>query len=301
MNISPTLIGLIKLTRWKEHVPYTIPLTLAGSLMAISANDLSLDWKALAMIVANIVAMSFAFIINDVADAPDDSLDKKKKAHNMISSGIISAKIGYLVAALTALISLGLFALGGWWAFVSGALTVLLCHVYSAYPFRLKAKPVTDVLSHAFMLSGLLVMTGYFAYDTQPGLAWFVIASTTFFSAYGQFYQQIIDVVVDTKAGLKNTVVVLGQVRTRFLMRLAALCGIGSLVIAIVAGVFPWWLGIVGLGSGAVLALFPWNTDMRGYTGSRSGRLHKPVLIVLNLMMAAWAMAHVPALAFLGM
>ena len=153
--------------------------------------------------------------INDVADAPDDALNPKKKLNNVISSGILSPREGNIASATTFALSLALFSLGGSWTLIWGGLMLVLCYMYSAYPFRLKARPITDVLSHILMLSGLLVMTGYFTYDSSPGMAWFVIAGATLFSAYGQFYNQVDDYEVDKEAGLKNTVVLLGKTGTR--------------------------------------------------------------------------------------
>ena len=193
------LSGLIRLTRWREHVPFTIPLTIIGAMLAVQANAVSVDWRLAAVLVANVLAMSFAFMINDVEDAPDDALNPKKRLHNVISSGVLTRREGLFYTWLTFIIALVLYALGSGWTLLWGAVTLVMCYLYSAHPFRLKARPVTDVLSHALMLSGLLVMTGYFIYGSYPGVAWYVIAAATLFSAYGQFYNQIDDYEVDNK------------------------------------------------------------------------------------------------------
>ena len=92
-----------------------------------------------------------------------------------------------------------------------GGLTLALCYLYSAHPFRFKARPISDVLSHALMLSGLLIAAGYFTYDADPGAVWLVIAAASLFSAYGQFYNQVVDYDVDKAAGLKNYRCAAGQ------------------------------------------------------------------------------------------
>lgn len=286
--LSVKIRAIFKLTRWREHVPHTIPLALCGALMAVQQNDTVVDWRLLAVIIANILTQSFAFIINDVEDAPDDALNPKKRAHNAISNGELSRREGMLLSAVTALIALALFAIGGMGAFLSGVLMVVLCYLYSAYPFRLKARPVTDVVSHALMLSALIIMTGYFSYSDEVGSAWLIFLAGFLFSAYGQFYNQIDDYEVDKEAGLRNTVVLLGKRGTQALMYGSL---IGAAILAIVAisqGLFPAWLGVVGVIGVFVSSLFTWETDMRGNPAVGSGAVQKPALLVLNLIMLVW-------------
>jgi len=284
INVS----AFIKLTRWREHLPHTIGLALCGALMAVHLTQSVLDWRLVAVILANVLAQSFAFIINDVEDAPDDALNPRKKAHNAISNGDISRREGMWFSGLTALASLALFAVGGLWTFAFGALMLALCYLYSAYPFRLKARPVSDVLSHALMLSALIVMTGYFSYHAAPGVAWLVILAAFLFSAYGQFYNQIDDYEVDKAAGLQNTVVLLGKRGTQILMYGSLLGAAIFITIAAIGGAFPSWLGMVGIIGVAISAMFTWETDMRGNPAEGSGSIQKPALLIMNLMMAIW-------------
>lgn len=280
--------AVIRLTRWREHVPFTIPLTVVGAMLAINSHQLVLDWRLLFVTLANILAMCFAFMINDVIDAPDDALNPKKKARNPISSGILSCREGMWLSGLTFAVALMLYASGGGWAFSIGTLTLVLCFVYSMPPFRLKARPVTDVTSHALMLSGLLVMAGYFTYHNAPGAAWLVILSAICFSAGGQFYNQIDDYEVDKAAGLKNTVVLLGKTPTLILMYVCMGGAAVFMIAAILAGAFPAWLGTVALITAFVTALFTWDTDMRGNKADMSGAVQKPGLMIANIVTLLW-------------
>jgi len=277
-----------QLTRWREHVPYTIPLVIGGAMFAVQLKGIQLDWRLLAVVFANILAMAFAFMINDIEDAPDDALNENKKAHNVISSGILSITEGSIAAAVAFALSLILYAIGGWWAFGLGGTTLVLSYLYSAYPFRLKARPITDVVSHALMLSGLLVMSGYFTYDAWPGPAWLVIIGMTLFSAYGQFYNQVADYEVDKEAGLKNTVVLLGKLPTQILMYGSLAGAIITLIMAAFYNVFPAWLGTVTVITIFSVSLFVWETDMRGNRTEGSGALQKPGLLIANLVMLMW-------------
>lgn len=280
--------ALLKLTRWREHVPFTIPLTVVGGLLAIYQNNLVLDARLALVTVANILAMCFAFMVNDVVDAPDDALTPRKKARNPVSNGTLTLNEANIATYGTLIASFALYMLAGGWAMVMGGITLGLCYFYSVPPLRLKARPVTDVVSHALMLSGLLIMAGYFTYDMAPGISWAVIGAAIAFSAGGQFYNQIDDYEGDKAAGLRNTVVLLGKGGTMILMYACLLGAFILMGIAIAGGAFPPWLGTVLIISVFVCLLFTWEFDMRGNPAEASGKVQKPALLVANMVSLLW-------------
>jgi len=288
IDTQTKLKALLKLTRWREHVPFTIPLTVVGGLLAISQHNLTLDARLVLVTIANILAMCFAFMVNDVIDAPDDALTPRKKARNPVSNGTLTPTEANVATYGTLLVAFVLYLLAGGWALLIGGLTLALCYFYSVPPLRLKARPVTDVVSHALMLSGLLIMAGYFAYDTAPGSAWAVIAAAIAFSAGGQFYNQLDDYEGDKAAGLRNTVVLLGKSGTLLLMYGCLLSAVALIGVAIVDKVFPSWLGTVLIIAAFVCALFTWETDMRGNLAEASGKIQKPALLVANMVALLW-------------
>ncbi len=206
-SIGKQLIGLIRLTRWKEYVPFTIPLTVLGALLANQA----LDWRLVAITAANILAVAYAFMINDIEDAPDDAVDPDRAARNPIAMGEISRRTGWTASGLVGLMAAALYACGGWWVLGIGVITLLLSHFYSWKPVRLKAWPVADVTSHALMLSGLLFLAGYFTYGSEPGWVWLVALAAILVSVYGQLYNQLRDYDMDKAAGLHNTAIIVGE------------------------------------------------------------------------------------------
>jgi 4-hydroxybenzoate polyprenyltransferase len=281
--------GLIRLTRWKEYVPFVVPLTILGALLAARPNDIQLDWRLIVVTLGNILAVAYAFMINDIEDAPDDARDPARAARNPISTGEIGVRIGYAACRIVAALTLILYALGGVWALGIGIVTLLLSHLYSWKPVRLKAWPVTDVVSHSLMLSGLLLLAGYFTYHTQPGIVWFVAASVTLVSVYGQLYNQLRDYEMDKAAGLYNTAIILGENNTRRVMYLAIGFAAACMLAAILQGAFPLWLGVVLLLSIPVSMLFRSQTDMRGGVAvDVSGGLQLQSLVVANLTVAVW-------------
>ncbi|HLV33890.1 MAG TPA: prenyltransferase, partial [Spirillospora sp.] len=262
--IKDQLRGLIRLTRWKEFIPFVIPLTILGSLLAAQPRDIFLDWRLIVVTAANIMAVAYAFMINDIEDAPDDARDPSRAARNPIASGEIGVRMGYAACRIVAAITLILYAFGGLSVFLIGAATLLLSHFYSWRPVRLKAWPVTDVVSHSLMLSGLLLLAGYFIYDEQPGIVWLVAAAVTLVSVYGQLYNQLRDIEMDKAAGLYNTAILLGEANARRAMYLAIGLAAVCMLTAIVRMVFPLWLGLALLVSIAISMLFRPQADMRG-------------------------------------
>lgn len=286
--------GLVRLTRWKEYVPFVIPLTVLGALLAARPHGVFLDWRLLAVTAANILAVAYAFMINDIEDAPDDALDPARAARNPITSGEIGVRMGYAACRLVAAVTLILYALGGVWTLGIGLATLFLSHMYSWRPVRLKAWPVTDIVSHSLMLSGLLLLAGYFIYDAQPGIVWFVAASATLVSVYGQLYNQLRDYEMDKAAGLWNTAIILGERSTRWVMYLSVGLAAACLLAAIVQGAFPLWLGLVLLVSIPVSMFFRSDTDMRGGEAVEiSGGLQMQGLLVVNLTIGVWLVSAI--------
>lgn len=288
-SLAQQLRGLIRLTRWKEYLPFVIPLTIVGALMAARPHGINLDLRLVAVTIANILAVAYAFMINDIEDAPDDALDPARAARNPITTGEIGVRIGYAACRVVAAATLIAYAFGGLEVLAIGIVTLLLSHFYSWRPVRLKAWPVTDVVSHSLMLSGLLFIAGYFIYHDAPGIVWLVAASVTLVSVYGQLYNQLRDYDMDKAAGLFNTAIVLGENNTRWLMySVVALAG-AFMVGAITQGVFPLWLGVVALAGVPISMMMRSKTDMRGTAViDQSGVVQVQALVIFNMIAIVW-------------
>jgi 4-hydroxybenzoate polyprenyltransferase len=266
-----------------------VPLTLIGALLAAKPHNTPLDFRLVTVILANILAVAYAFMINDIEDAPDDARDPDRAARNPITTGEIGARMGYAACRVVAAITLIAFAFGGLTVFLIGAATLLLSHLYSWRPVRLKAWPVTDVVSHSLMLSGLLLLAGYFLYDDQPGIVWLVAIGVTLVSVYGQLYNQLRDFEMDKAAGLHNTAILLGEANARRAMYLAVGLGGLCLLAAIIQQLFPLWLGLALLGSIAISMWVRPRADMRGtQTIEITGAAQIPALLAVNMTVVIW-------------
>ncbi len=289
MNVK--MRGVVRLTRWKEHVPTVIPLTIIGAILAIQAQPgKTLDWRLIPVLLGNILVVAYAFMINDIEDAPDDAREAARAARNPVANGELSILEGWLASGAAAVISLLLFALGGVWPLVFGGLTLLLSHLYSWKPIRLKAYPVADVVSHSLMLSGLLFLAGYFTYDNAPGTVWLVALAVTFISCYGQLYNQIRDFDMDTLAGLKNTAIMIGKRNAERLMYVFVGLAISFFVFALLTSVIPLWVVIFVLVATPIILFFVRTKgDARGSSHvGVAGDVQVPFIVLANAVTFVW-------------
>ena len=289
-----TLSGLLALSRWKEFLGFVIPLTLLGSLLGTQEGNLGLDFKVIVVLIGNLLAVAYAFMLNDIEDAADDSLDPKKKLRNPVSSKRVSKTLAYRACFLTALLTLIFYSLAGLWVLWIGLATLLLSHFYSWKKVRLKAWPVVDIVSHSLMLSGLLILSGYYAYETSPGVVWFVIAGAILFSVYGQLYNQLRDFKVDKRAGLKNTAIMVGQDNTQMLLYISLLLGVICLAFATYKGVFPVWIGLIAIASGILTKKYRAKTDIGGTAAiDVTATFQLQAELVVNATVLSWLAVEV--------
>lgn len=290
MNYHNQINALIKLSRWKEHIPFTIPITLLGALIAAYANQSPLDWRIAVVVLANILVVTYAFMINDIEDAPDDARDPERAKRNPISNGDLSSRRAYIMSALVALAAMLCFAVGGERVLLTGLGTLLASHLYSWRLVRLKAWPLTDVTSHSLMLGGLLFLAGYFAYASEMTIgSWLMFGAITLGSIHGQLHYQVRDYELDKLAGLYNTCIALGVSRTRVLLWFVAGLVVLLALLAIFSGVMPQWVLLLALLAAVTGAFVRPASDMRGDTAEEnSGKLQQGTLLAFNVMTSGW-------------
>jgi len=283
--------GLVRLTRWKEHIPFVLPLTALGAIMAAQASGTRLDGKLWIVALANVLTTSYSFMINDIEDAADDARDARRAARNAIACGELTSAQGWAASLATAALALGLYGVLGGWPLVLGAFMMALGHLYSWKRVRLKSLPVADVVSHSLMLGGLLYLTGYFAYGGHTGPFWLITIAVTAVSAYGQFYNQLRDLELDQAAGLRTTTILLGARMARALMFGSAALASILLLYALWTGLVPVWVALTGaliFGLVVQFVRIP-NIDARGGTAlDAGGGLQIQGLIAVNASVAIW-------------
>lgn len=255
-----TLNGLLKLTRFDEYVFFVVVTTLLG----VASAGGRVDWRFLVVLLANWTAVGYAFMINDIEDAPDDALSSKKINRNPVSAGLITPKTARLWTFIVGAISAVLFALLGTWPFLFGLLSLILGFLYSYRGVRLKTIAFLDVLSHCLMLAGLQYLTGYFTYTTVLVRNWlwpflFVVC----ISIYGELYNEIRDFEGDQAAQLRHTAIILGSRTSHILMLAILMLGVLSGIVSFLfINLIPFWVFIV-MTILAILFLFPQVIKLR--------------------------------------
>lgn len=274
--LPKTLKGLAKLTRFDEYVYFVIITTLLG----VAAARGHFDWRMLVLIPANWLAVGFAFMINDVEDAPDDALSQKKADRNPISAGLITPKTARVASFLTGLLAAALFAVLGLWPFIFGLITLVLGYLYSYRGVRLKTMALLDILSHCLMLAGLQFLCAYFTYATRLERNWFwPFIFVMAISIYGELYNEIRDIEGDRQANLQHTAIILGERAAHILMTIVLVIGIfAGAVSLILIELIPLWVFFL-MAVLAALFVLPKALRIRRNDSSMAiqGSLQKPL------------------------
>lgn len=235
--------GFIRLVRFKEYLFFVTITTLMGA----AAGYGTFGWRLMGVLFANLLAVAFAFMINDVEDAPDDALNPAKILRNPVSAKHISRKEALYATWLTGGLSALMFSLLGFWSFITGMITLVIGFLYSWRKPRLKNLPFIDMLSHCMMLAGLQYLAAYLAFQPAPFIRWFFpMMMVVCISLYGELFNEMRDYDHDLKAGLKHTAALLGFKATYWLMMSSLFVGISSMVITFfVVKLVPGWVLIL--------------------------------------------------------
>ncbi len=278
------LRGILRLTRCREYIWFVVVTTSLGVIAAYGP----VDWRLAVILLANELAVGFAFMINDVEDAADDALDPNKCRRNPVSASLLTPRTAYAASLAVAILSAMLFALLGRGPFLVGAATLAIAFLYSWRPVRLKAIPFVDLISHALMLAGLQFIASYVTFGAAfgPRFYW-PLAMVLAISAYGELYNELRDLEGDERAGVTHTASWLGADMARRLATGCALGGVGAGFgsLFFVQLVPLWVIGLLALAAAVLLARPVWLLQRQGGLSRKTtfvaaqAPLHKPVEI----------------------
>jgi 4-hydroxybenzoate polyprenyltransferase len=232
--------ALIRLTRHQEYFCFVIVTTLLGA----SSADGTFGWQMMGVLLANWLVVAFAFMINDVEDAPDDALNPAKMLRNPVSARALSPRLAGGASYFVGFISLLVYLPLGVYPFSIGAICLITSFLYSWRGVRLKTIPVLDMVSHSLMLAGFQFLAAYFTFDPGPLSRWlFPFLFLVAFSMYGVLFNQLRDLEWDLQAGVTHTTSVLGpRLAYRLMMSLLSLGIISALVTVFVIHLIPTWV-----------------------------------------------------------
>jgi len=279
--------GARRLTRFREYIWFVLVTTLLGA----AAGGGSLGWPLIVVLAANWLAVGFAFMINDVEDAPDDALNPAKLNRNPVSSGDLTPRSArYLSFAAAGLAAAGYASLGRG-PFLWGALCLALAYFYSARHVRLKTIPVADLISHALMLAGLQFLAAWATFGGGAPWLWTLpLAFVMSISLYGQLFNELRDLEGDVLAGVRHSASVLGTRAAQALMIACISVGAASGILTIVvAHLIPLWVILVMVVIAALLALPHLLRVRRSQSAIElQAPFQKPLEVAGALALATW-------------
>jgi len=193
-----------------EFYPFILIFGILSTRTYINVTSVVTAVSVLLLLIAS-------FIINDVEDSEDDAKDPKKVKRNPISAGIITKKEGYVFYFIVNLLALIPLILINLQVFLIGLLTAIIGYIYSCKPFRLKSRPIVDVLSHGFFLAGAqVIIFGLLPQNSTDNKTLLTFFGLYLFSMGGDLYNEVRDWKVDREVGLKNTASFLGYNLARY-------------------------------------------------------------------------------------
>jgi len=245
LMISQELRALIRLSRFRE---YTVQAALLG-LFAVRLAGGSWDGKVLAVLIANQVGLLYVYMLNDVEDAPDDALDPSKRVRNPIASGELSRMQGYSACSIAATLAVVLYAALGPTSFALGTAMLVIATIGTTRTFRLKGRFIIDVLWHGFVIGTAQFLIAFLSFSAAPNLAfWPSLVAVILFSMYIELWQEVRDLDIDYRAGLRTSAFVLGRRRVQQIASFIILTVCSLLLWALIArGIPVWFLGVWGI------------------------------------------------------
>ena len=287
LEVKRRLAGARRLTRFREYMWFVLVTTLLGA----AAGGGSFGWPLVVVLIANWLAVGFAFMINDVEDAPDDALNPAKQTRNPVSSGDLTPRTARLLSYLAAALAALLYASLGWRAMLWGWLCLALAYLYSARHVRLKTIPVADLVSHAMMLAGLQFLAAFDVFGAPQSWLWtFALVFVMSISLYGQLFNELRDLEGDVAAGVTHTASLLGPRAAHALMiSCFVVGGIGGVLTVAVAHLIPAWVVLVMASLAALLCVPPALKVRRTHTTIELQEpFQKPLEVAGALALATW-------------
>jgi 4-hydroxybenzoate polyprenyltransferase len=239
--MKKTLLAYYHLLRPREYLFFTLTYTLLGA----AATQSPFGWRWVLVFLANFFAVAFAFVFNQITDAPLDALSESDSAvRNPIATGELSFTISQISAVSLFVISIILYAFLGWKTLLAGLLTLVIGALYSWGGLRLKGIALLDLSAHCWLLATPVFLAGFFAQKSYSGSTLsFLLPFVLFISLFGQLTHESRNIPKLGLAQPQHSVLIHQRSRVHLLMMI--FLGIGSIcgVIALfIQQVIPIWV-----------------------------------------------------------
>ena len=171
--------------------------------------------------------MGGVYVLNQIVDR---ETDKRNEKLFLLSAGIVPLRLAALEMLFLLFVSLFLSIMLGGWIFLLMVISLVMGVLYSTPPFRMKGRPIADLLFNALGYGMVNFLLGWVAAG-PPSRAAFVHAIPYCLAVGGVFVNTTIpDIKGDRADGAITTGVRLGEVPTAYLgLALILLAGLVSL------------------------------------------------------------------------
>jgi 4-hydroxybenzoate polyprenyltransferase len=248
------LLAYYHLLRLREYLFFTLTYTLLGAAAAQSP----FGWRWVLALLANLFAVAFAFIFNQITDAPLDTLrDGESPVRNPIASGELSLAVSQINALSLLVISLILYAILGWKTLLAGLLTLAIGALYSWSGLRLKGIALLDLSAHGWLLAAPVFLAGFFAQTPQSANnLTFLLPFVLFMSLFGQLTHESRNIPKLELAQPRHSVLIHQRSLVHLLMMIFLSFGLicGSIAL-FVQQVIPIWVTILWFLLSSILIL----------------------------------------------
>jgi len=250
--LKKTFQGLVKLTHFEAYFFIVVITTLLG----ITSAKGTFDWRFFVLLPANLLAVGFAYMVNDIENAPNDALAASGNNSNPVSAGWLSPKAARISTFLVAITAGVLFSLLGTWPVVFGSFSLLLGFLYTYRGTRFKNILFFDIVTHCLLFAGLQFLIGYFTFSPRLQMNWFwpfaFVLSLSIFNAL----RKQIRIIEKENTSQQNTAQFLGKRATHILMIIMMIfCIFSGSVALILVDIIPLWVFILGLVMTSLFAL----------------------------------------------
>jgi len=251
--LKKTFHGLVKLAHFEDYFYYVSIATLLG----ISAANGDFDLRFLVLFPANWLAVGFAFMVNDIENAPNDALKAPLKKTNPVALGWLSPRTARSAAFLVVIIVVILGVLLGKWPLIFLFSSLVLGFLYSYRGTLLKNIHLFDIIVHSLAFAGLQFLTGHFSYSSNFQPNWFwpfsFILSMSILSALNQQTRNI----ESDRNPNQNTTKFLGKRTSQILKAIILVfCMFSAVVSLIISDIIPFWAFILGIILTCLLVIF---------------------------------------------
>lgn len=192
--------------------------------------------------------LAFSFSINNVFDKHVDSLDETSLSKNPVASGKITEIEALGLSFLMPVVSLPASAIVfGTKYLLLYAFAYVLSAMYSAPPFRLKGRPVVDLVAHGAFFGVLPFLLGALVFNNLNALGLSLSLSFFLYSIFLELRNHIEDYDFDLLANIKTTAVFIGKEKSEKIKEIIASVVMFWLVLTSVALKLYWSLAVITL------------------------------------------------------